>query len=74
MSKKTEGALLTGLTALERLWLFRTQITGPGLAHLTGLTALEYLTLDRTQVTDVGVAKLQKALPNCDINRDGPVI
>ena len=44
-------AHLTGLTALESLYLRSTQITDAGLALLTGLTVLENLDLGDTQVT-----------------------
>ena len=57
-------AHLTGLTALERLYLYGNPITGPDLAHLTGLTALKEFSLYNTQVTDAGVAELRKRLPN----------
>ena len=66
-------AHLTGLAALERLWLADSQVTDAGLAHLTGLTALKELRLE----DDIGGsgtsvlarrAKLQQALPNCTIS------
>ena len=67
-------AHLTGLTALEALWLESTEITDVGLAHLAKLTELESLTLTGTQVTDAGVAELQKALPNCGIVLQAPIL
>ncbi|MCE9543933.1 MAG: hypothetical protein K8T25_00180 [Planctomycetia bacterium] len=58
---------LKGLKALQTLWLNETQVTDNGLEHLRGLTTLQWLRLDGTKVTDAGVARLQKALPNCEI-------
>ena len=40
-----------------------------GLVHLKGLTRLETLTLGGTKITEAGVAELQKALPNCKIEK-----
>ena len=60
---------LKGLEKLERLVLGGTQITEVGLAHLRGLVHLRELSLKRTQVTDAGIAELQKALPNCKIEK-----
>ncbi len=57
------------LTKLEELDLGTTGIGDAGLEHLRGLTQLEQLDLSYTQVTDAGVAELQKALPNCKIDR-----
>ena len=67
-------ANLTGLTALKTLYLADTQITGPGLAHLAGLPVLETLGLWNTQIADAGVAELQKALPNCGIVLQAPIL
>jgi hypothetical protein len=50
---------LKGLTNLQKLNLYRNQITDAGLVHLTGLTGLQLLTLGGTKVTDAGVAELQ---------------
>ena len=60
---------LKGLTNLKTLRLALTQITDAGLVHLKGLTNLESLSLFGTQVTDAGIAELQKALPNCQIQK-----
>jgi len=60
---------LKGLTNLQSLDLYDTQVTDAGLVHLAGLTNLGWLYLHGTQVTDAGVAELQKALPNCVIIR-----
>lgn len=59
---------LAGLTKLNSLYLNDTAVTDAGLVHLSGLKGLTYLSLRNTQVTDAGVAKLQKALPNCQID------
>ena len=56
-----------GLTKLEYLDIFDSQVTDAGLEHLNGLTELKELMLLDTQVTDEGVKKLQQALPNCEI-------
>jgi hypothetical protein len=61
-------AHLAGLTQLQSLVLDRSQITDAGLAHLAGLSQLQSLSLRGTIVTDDGVKKLQKALPNCEID------
>ena len=45
------------------------QIDRLGLVHLKGLTRLEMLTLGGTKITDAGVTDLQKALPNCEIEK-----
>ena len=70
-TQATDTALehLKHLTALQRLWLYNTQVTDSGLEHIKGLTALQELNLTYTQVTDAGIARLQKALPNCKIER-----
>jgi len=47
----------------------KTQITDAGLVHLKDLTNLQDLELEGAKLTDSGVAELQKALPNCEINR-----
>lgn len=60
---------LTGLTQLESLDLLGTQVTDAGLACLNGLTHLKSLSLVEVNVTGMGVAKLQRALPNCKIER-----
>jgi len=61
---------LKGLTNLRTLDLKTTlQITDAGLVHLKGLTNLQELDLEDTQATDAGIAELQKALPNCKIEK-----
>ncbi|MEE3369013.1 MAG: hypothetical protein VX346_06690 [Planctomycetota bacterium] len=60
---------LKGLTKLQALGLRRTRVTNQGLVHLQNLTNLRSLVLGG-RITDAGVAELQKALPNCDIERE----
>ncbi|MDP7033186.1 MAG: leucine-rich repeat domain-containing protein [Planctomycetota bacterium] len=60
---------LKGLTNLEELYLWNTKVTDAGLVHLKGLTKLKMLWLRGNKVTDAGVQELQKALPNCEIQR-----
>ena len=45
------------------------QLTDAGLVHLKGLTQLQDLNLFDTDITDAGIAELQKALPNCEIEK-----
>jgi hypothetical protein len=62
------------LTQLTRLRIPGTPISDEGLKHLEGLTKLEHLLLKNVKnVTAGGVAALQKALPNCTIEWDGPM-
>ena len=61
---------LKGLTNLRTLDLKTTlQITDARLVHLKELTKLRELDLEDTQATDAGIAELQKALPNCKIEK-----
>jgi len=60
---------LKGLTGLQTLDLRLTKITDSGLVHLKGLVNLQTLGLRNTKVTAAGVADLQKALPNCKIEK-----
>ncbi len=46
---------LRGLTSLERLYLFKTQVSDDGLEHLKGLANLERLYLSGTRLTDAGL-------------------
>jgi hypothetical protein len=57
------------LTQLQELHLGYTPITDIGLERLKGLTQLEGLDIYNTKTTDNGVRELQKALPNCHIDR-----
>ena len=60
---------LKGLTKLKTLFLGGKNITDAGLVHLKEMTNLQKLTLRGTKITDAGVAELQKALPNCKIEK-----
>ncbi len=60
---------LEKLTKLQRLDLFATEVTDAGLEYLKGLTQLKTLDLGQTNVTDDGVKRLQRALPNCQIDQ-----
>ena len=64
-------AALVHVGALENLIslnLFGTAITDAGLQHLARLTHLNSLYLGETKVTAEGVARLQKDLPNVQID------
>ena len=54
---------------LQTLYLKGSQITDAGLVNLKGLNNLKDLDLSGTNVTDAGIAELQKALPNCEIEK-----
>jgi Leucine-rich repeat (LRR) protein len=60
---------LAGLTSLKALFLSATEVSDVGLKELAALKNLRILHLQYTDVTDAGVAELQKALPNCKIER-----
>jgi hypothetical protein len=62
-------AELKRLTRLKLLDLSGTKITNAGLAELTPLAKLKYLNLTETSATDAGISKLQKTLPDCNIDR-----
>jgi hypothetical protein len=62
-------SLKGGLTNIQSLNLMTTETTDAGLKHLMGLSNLRSLDLTNTKVTDAGVEELQKALPNCKIER-----
>jgi internalin A len=70
-TKATDGDLrhFEEWNHLHILFLNGTHVTDAGLVHLAGLKELKSLNLCGTKVTDAGVAKLQKALPNCKIER-----
>lgn len=61
-------ANLKDLQNLAYLNLYQTGISDAGLAHLEGLKGLKNLYLWQTKVTKAGVEKLQKALPDCNID------
>ena len=56
------------MSYLGYLFLRETHVSDDGLKHLRGFTNLKELHLENTQVTDEGVKKLQKALPDCEID------
>jgi hypothetical protein len=58
------------MAGLETLDLTSTKISDAGLAHLYGLKNLKTLTVRHTEVTAAGADKLQKALPQCNIERE----
>jgi hypothetical protein len=64
-----ELAYVKELTKLKSLQLSGTMITDAGLVNLIGLSQLQLLELQGTGVTDSGVKELQRALPNCKIER-----
>ena len=70
-TKITDAGLssLKAMTGLKYLNLYGTTVTDAGLEHLAALEGLEKLYLWQTKVTDAGAAKLQKALPDLEINR-----
>ncbi|MDO4570150.1 MAG: hypothetical protein Q4D38_07195, partial [Planctomycetia bacterium] len=62
-------AHLAGLTNLNWLGLENTNITDAGLAHLYGLTQLKSLSLPSKALQGAAVSALEKALPNCKIDK-----
>jgi internalin A len=54
---------------LESLDLSKTEITDAGLEYLKSIKNIQLVNLNTTKVTDAGVLELQKALPNCKIQR-----
>ncbi len=61
---------MSNLRGLTWLGLSGTCITDKGLHHLESLSNLRRLVLTECpNITDEGVARLQKALPNCTIDR-----
>lgn len=60
---------LKGLSQLQTLDISATKITDAGLEYLDGLSQLKELRLYSTSVSDESVKKLQRALPNCKIER-----
>ena len=60
---------LKSLCNLQRLRLDNTSITDAGLQHLECLPKLYRLSLSGTHISEAGLIKLQKALPNCKIER-----
>jgi hypothetical protein len=70
-TKVTDAGLrhLEGLSQLRTLSLSGTQITDAGLERLKGLKKLRQLSLSGTKATDEGVKNLQRAFPNCWVER-----
>lgn len=60
---------LAGLANLTALDLSDTEVTDAALRELVGMKKLATLNLLGTRTTDAGIAELQKALPNCKIDR-----
>ena len=58
------------MAGLESLDLTSTKISDDGLAHLYGLKNLKTLTVRQTEVTAAGADKLQKALPQCNVEQE----
>ena len=77
------GVHLTGLAALETLYLWGTQVTAAGLVHFQKMPALRQLALSGSRYlstptpfplfTDADIANLQEALPNVRIEDGAPV-
>lgn len=69
-TKITDAGLthLKGLSNLEYLNLYGTGVTDSGLSELEGLKNLRAVYLWQTKVTPAGAEKLQKALPQCQVN------
>jgi hypothetical protein len=63
-----EAILLRSLPMLEELYLSDTQISDKSVKHLAGLNRLKLLVVMDTQVTDEGARRLQRALPNCQVD------
>ena len=62
-------AKIAGLSELRELILYSPKFTDRGMEYLAGLKKLRSLYLTDTQVTDEGIKNLQRALPNCKIER-----
>jgi hypothetical protein len=65
---------LAALTQLKKLGLSSCEVTDAGLEHLKGLKKLRVLNLWDTKITEEGARRLQQALPNCQIDLDGPIV
>jgi hypothetical protein len=62
-------AHLSCLKRLRVLSLSETNVTCNGIAHLESISTLEQVLLHRTHVTGSGMSSLQKAFPNCLVQR-----
>jgi hypothetical protein len=60
---------LAALQKLKELHLYDTAVSDAGLKDLSALKNLERLHLKGTKVSDAGVKELQKALPQCQVER-----
>jgi internalin A len=60
-----------GLENLHTLNLGGTQVTDAGIKELPGLSNLDSLEIGSRQVTEAALARLEKALPKCDIAKQG---
>lgn len=70
MSLKDEGLIhVAAMPNVNDLGLSGTPITDAGLEHLHKMSSLTHIHLQGTQVTSAGVAALQKALPQCQIDK-----
>ncbi|HRE99522.1 MAG TPA: hypothetical protein PLI18_03330 [Pirellulaceae bacterium] len=58
-------AYLSGLTALEDLNLWHTEVSDAGIAHLASITSLKTLNLDKTKIGDGALETIAK-LPNLE--------
>ena len=66
---------LSGLTKLQDLNLWHTNVTDEGIRHLSGLTSLTHLNLDKTKIGDAAVETVSK-LPNLvwlHLGSNGPI-
>jgi hypothetical protein len=61
--------VIKGLSDLHKLSLCGARVTDAGVQQLSELKNLQQLDIKLTPVTDQGVANLQRALPNCKIDR-----
>jgi hypothetical protein len=57
---------LKGLTKLEHLYLYNTDVGDAVVELVTGMPKLQFLLLKRTYVSDAGYKKLKQALPSCE--------
>jgi hypothetical protein len=69
LNSDTRMDRLKELAQLHILILSGDDVTDAGLQHLEGLTQVRKLALVGTKVTNEGVKKLQRALPNCEIQK-----
>jgi Leucine-rich repeat (LRR) protein len=65
---------LVPLKKLRHLLLESTPIDDSAIKHLSQCTSLQRAQLNGTKVTGAGIERLHKALPNCTIQWDGPLV